>query len=314
MNHDLSCLAKGRALIRSGIVTLVGKPNTGKSSLINAIFRQKVVIVSDKPQTTWHHIRCVYTDDTSQIIFSDTPGVNKPIGPLGKYMTKAVRSALDGSDLILWLFDRSRGVTEAERYVYDKIQSIETPVFAVLNKIDLAGPTEIDKVLADMAEFGPFAETHQISATTGVGLARLMEVIKIRLPEGDFLYDPEVLIDKPIRFIVSELIREKIYRYTSEEIPYETGVYIEHLDEKPSSGLSIRAEIFVSRDNHKGILIGKGGEMIRKIRLSAKRDIEILFDRKVGLELYVRVKERWMHDENLRTKDLDFETIVRKSR
>jgi len=301
-------------LIRSGIVTLVGKPNTGKSSLINAIFQQKVVIVSDKPQTTWHQIRCVYTDETAQIVFTDTPGLNKPVGPLGKYMTKAVRNALEGVDLILWLFDCQRGVTEAERYVYDKIQSVEIPIFAVLNKIDLVRPKKIEKVLEDIGGFGPFAGTFQISAKNGDGLSGLIEGIRTRLKEGGFLYDPEVLIDKPIRFMISELIREKIYRFTSEEIPYETGVFIEHLEEKDSEGLSIRAEIFVSRDNHKGILIGKGGKMIQKIRLSAKKDIEYLFDRKAELELYVRVKERWMHDENLRTKDLDFETTVRKSR
>lgn len=301
-------------LIRSGIVTLVGKPNTGKSSLINAIFQQKVVIVSDKPQTTWHQIRCVYTDETAQIVFTDTPGLNKPVGPLGKYMTKAVRNALEGVDLILWLFDCQRGVTEAERYVYDKIQSVEIPTFAVLNKIDLVRPKKIEKVLEDIGGFGPFAGTFQISAKNGDGLSGLIEGIRTRLKEGGFLYDPEVLIDKPIRFMISELIREKIYRFTSEEIPYETGVFIEHLEEKDSEGLSIRAEIFVSRDNHKGILIGKGGKMIQKIRLSAKKDIEYLFDRKAELELYVRVKERWMHDENLRTKDLDFETTVRKSR
>jgi len=301
-------------LIRSGIVTLVGKPNTGKSSLINAIFQQKVVIVSDKPQTTWHQIRCVYTDETAQIVFTDTPGLNKPVGPLGKYMTKAVRNALEGVDLILWLFDCQRGVTEAERYVYDKIQSVEIPTFAVLNKIDLVRPKKIEKVLEDIGGFGPFAGTFQISAKNGDGLSGLIEGIRTHLKEGGFLYDPEVLIDKPIRFMISELIREKIYRFTSEEIPYETGVFIEHLEEKDSEGLSIRAEIFVSRDNHKGILIGKGGKMIQKIRLSAKKDIEYLFDRKAELELYVRVKERWMHDENLRTKDLDFETTVRKSR
>jgi len=301
-------------LIRSGIVTLVGKPNTGKSSLINAIFQQKVVIVSDKPQTTWHQIRCVYTDETAQIVFTDTPGLNKPVGPLGKYMTKAVRNALEGVDLILWLFDCQRGVTEAERYVYDKIQSVEIPIFAVLNKIDLVRPKKIEKVLEDIGGFGPFAGTFQISAKNGDGLSGLIEGIRTHLKEGGFLYDPEVLIDKPIRFMISELIREKIYRFTSEEIPYETGVFIEHLEEKDSEGLSIRAEIFVSRDNHKGILIGKGGKMIQKIRLSAKKDIEYLLDRKAELELYVRVKERWMHDENLRTKDLDFETTVRKSR
>ncbi|NLZ14109.1 MAG: GTPase Era [Thermotogaceae bacterium] len=301
-------------LIRSGIVTLVGKPNTGKSSLINAIFQQKVVIVSDKPQTTWHQIRCVYTDETAQIVFTDTPGLNKPVGPLGKYMTKAVRNALEGVDVILWLFDCQRGVTEAERYVYDKIQSVEIPIFAVLNKIDLVRPKKIEKVLEDIGGFGPFAGTFQISAKNGDGLSGLIEGIRTHLKEGGFLYDPEVLIDKPIRFMISELIREKIYRFTSEEIPYETGVFIEHLEEKDSEGLSIRAEIFVSRDNHKGILIGKGGKMIQKIRLSAKKDIEYLFDRKAELELYVRVKERWMHDENLRTKDLDFETTVRKSR
>ena len=229
-------------------------------------------------------------------------------------MTKAVRNALEGVDLILWLFDCQRGVTEAERYVYDKIQSVEIPTFAVLNKIDLVRPKKIEKVLEDIGGFGPFAGTFQISAKNGDGLSGLIEGIRTRLKEGGFLYDPEVLIDKPIRFMISELIREKIYRFTSEEIPYETGVFIEHLEEKDSEGLSIRAEIFVSRDNHKGILIGKGGKMIQKIRLSAKKDIEYLFDRKAELELYVRVKERWMHDENLRTKDLDFETTVRKSR
>jgi len=301
-------------LIRSGIVTLIGKPNTGKSSLINALFQQKVVIVSDKPQTTWHQIRCVYTDETAQIVFTDTPGLNKPVGPLGKYMTKAVRNALEGIDLILWLFDCQRGVTEAERYVHDKIQSVEIPVFAVINKTDLVRPAKIEKILKDIKGFGPFAETFRISAKNGDGLPILLEGIRTRLKEGGLLYDPEVLIDKPIRFMVSELIREKIYRFTSEEIPYETGVFVEHLEENHPESLSIRAEILVSRDNHKGILIGKGGKMIQKIRLSAKKDIEYLFDQKVELELYVRVKERWMHDENLRAKDLDFETTIRKSR
>jgi GTP-binding protein Era len=227
-------------------------------------------------------------------------------------MVKAVRNALEGIDIILWIFDAERGATKAEQYVYEKLQSVGRPVLAVINKIDKAAPEKIEEIEEQIQKYGPFKRIIKTSAKTGEGVAELINTVREFINEGPFLYNPDTLIDKPTRFIISELIREKIYRYTSQEIPYETGVYIEYLSETKPEELEIRAEILVNRETQKGILIGKNAEMIRKIRLNAKKDIAYTFDKKIQLELYVRVKENWARDGSLRTKDLDFESLAGK--
>ncbi len=292
--------------LKTGQVSLIGKPNVGKSSLINSIMEQKLVIVSDKPQTTWHRINCIYTDEEYQIIFSDTPGIHKPLSKVNSYMLKAAKGALEGTDLVLWLFDAQRGVTRAEDYVYEVIKDSGNHIFAVINKIDLVEEEIIGNTVDRIKNKYGLEEIFTVSAVKNLGIPDLMRGIKDRLQDGPVFYDAETLVDKSSKFLISEIIREKIFRYTSEEIPYSCAVFVEHFEEKQNGNLYVRAEIYVERMSQKGMIIGKGGELVKKIRLNSKKDIEYMFDGKVELELFVKFKKDWRERDSVLSEDLYF--------
>jgi len=292
--------------LKSGFVTLIGKPNAGKSTLINNLLGQKVVIVSDKPQTTWHRINCIYTDEDSQIVFTDTPGVHKAVNNVNRYMLKAVGEALEGMDLILWLIDLTKEITRGDDYVFEKIKEINKPIIVLLNKSDLVDENRIAHHGKVMHEKYAMENIISISAKDEASRSPILRKIKEQLKEGGFLYPEDLLTDRSNKFLVSEIIREKIFRITYDEIPYSCAVYVEHFENSDSGNLDIRAEIWVERKTQKGMIIGKGASLIKKIRKDAEKDIRYLFDTKVNLELYVRVKEDWRKRDYLLNTDLYF--------
>src|SRR6056297_1206876 len=299
-------MKKRRCKLKSGFVTIVGRPNSGKSTLINTLMNQKIVIVSDKPQTTLHRINCIYTDDSSQIVFTDTPGIHKVINNVNRYMMKAVGEALEGMDLILWIIDVSKGLSKGEDYVYDKIKGIHRPCLILLNKIDLLDNNKTDYYSTLLQKKYTPTELLTICAKDLQQRDNIIIKIKDYLSNGALLYPPDMITDRSNKFIVSEIIREKIFRITYEEIPYSCAVFIEHFSDKEDGKLYIRAEIWVERKTQKGMIIGKGADTIKKIRVQSKKDIHYLFDRPVELELYVRVKKDWRQKDHLLNDDLYF--------
>ena len=267
---------------------------------------QKIVIVSDKPQTTWHSINCIYTDDLAQIVFTDTPGIHKVINNVNRYMMKAVGEALEGMDLIVWVIDVTKGLSKGEDYVFEKIKDIKKPTLILLNKIDLLDKNKIkhysNLLQNKYAPDGLLA----ISAKDYQSREQILERIRQFLSDGPLLYPPEMLTDRSNKFIVSEIIREKIFRLTYEEIPYSCAVFVEHFSDELDGKLVIRAEIWVERKTQKGMIIGKDAKTIKKIRIKAKKDIQYLFDRPAELELYVRVKKDWRQKDYLLNDDLYF--------
>jgi len=267
---------------------------------------QKIVIVSDKPQTTWHSINCIYTDDLAQIVFTDTPGIHKVINNVNRYMMKAVGEALEGMDLIVWVIDVTKGLSKGEDYVFEKIKDIKKSTLILLNKIDLLDKNKIkhysNLLQNKYAPDGLLA----ISAKDYQSREQILERIRQFLSDGPLLYPPEMLTDRSNKFIVSEIIREKIFRLTYEEIPYSCAVFVEHFSDEEDGKLVIRAEIWVERKTQKGMIIGKDAQTIKKIRIKAKKDIQYLFDRPAELELYVRVKKDWRQKDYLLNDDLYF--------
>ncbi len=280
--------------MKVGFVGLAGRPNVGKSSLINAIFGRKVVIVTEKPQTTRNRINVIYNDEDSQIIFVDTPGIHKPLHRFGEFMVKAATAALKGVDLILFVLDGERGWGEPEDNIADIINKSGAKTIIDVNKIDLI-EMEDAQILMDKAKGtvknvvgGVFT-----SAKTGEGISELLKVIKDNLEEGVKFYPEDMITDRPLSFMAAELIREKIFLLTREEVPHSTAVIVEEVKERENGVLYIRADIYVERKSQKGILIGKGGQMIKKIGSMARKELEFLTGRKVFLDLFVKVKEKW---------------------
>ncbi|MFW5871524.1 MAG: GTPase Era [bacterium] len=287
-------------------MTIVGRPNSGKSTLINMLMDQKIVIVSDKPQTTWHRINCIYSDKTSQIVFTDTPGIHKVINKVNRYMMKAVGEALEGMDLVVWVVDITNGLSKGEDYVYEKIKGIQKPCMILLNKIDLLEKDMIEHYTVLLQNKYHPNELFAISAKEYSHREMILSKIKEFLFDRSFLYPTDMMTDRPNKFIVSEIIREKIFRITYEEIPYSCAVFVEHFSDKEDGTLNIRAEIWVERKTQKGMIIGKEAQTIKKIRTKSKKDIHYLFDRPVELELYVRVKKDWRQKDYLLNDDLYF--------
>jgi len=293
--------------LHSGVVSFIGKPNVGKSSLVNALMGQKLLIVSDKPQTTWHRVNCVWTQGETQVVFSDTPGLHKPLDTMGRFMVKAALGALEGVDLVLWVMDAARGISGAEDYISRNVSGYHGPLFLVLNKIDLVEPSLVQQRKQQaMERFSP-TQVLLTSTRTGEGMEELRQGILEKIPSGPFLYDPDTLVDKSARFLVAEIIREKVFWFTQQELPYQTAVHVEHLSTGPDGKIQVRAEIFVNRKSQKGMLIGKQAQLIRKIRLAAQKGIQYLFDQPCKLELYVRVKERWTEKKGILQTDLYFD-------
>jgi len=280
--------------LKVGFVGLAGRPNVGKSSLVNAILGRKVVIVTDKPQTTRNRINVIYNDSDSQIIFVDTPGIHKPLHRFGEFMVKAAVEALKGVDIILFVLDAERGLGEPERNIIDIINRSSTKTIIDVNKIDLVDRGRAEYLLEKTAsEVKNVVGKILTSAKTGEGIQELLDLIKDNLEEGHKFYPDDMVTDRPLSFLAAELIREKIFLLTREEVPHSTAVIVEEIKERDNGVLYIRATIYVERKSQKGILIGKGGQMIKKIGTMAREEIEFLTGRKVFLDLFVKVKEKW---------------------
>lgn len=293
------------AKIKSGFVTLIGRPNVGKSTLMNKLIGQKIAITSNKPQTTRNRIQTVYTDERGQIIFLDTPGIHKAKNKLGEYMVNVAERTMSGVDVVLWLVEPTTFIGAGEQRIADQLKKVKTPVFLVINKIDTVKKDEILSFIAAYKDICDFAEIIPVSALKGDNTEALMEQIFKYMPEGPMYYDEDTVTDQPERQIVAELIREKALRLLDDEIPHGIAVSIDRMKERDGgrqqgSGLiDIDATIVCERDSHKGIIIGKGGSMLKQIGMHARKEIENLLDCKVNLQLWVKVKKDWRDSDYL---------------
>lgn len=283
---------------RSGFVALIGRPNVGKSTLMNHIVGQKVAIISDKPQTTRNKIRAVYTDERGQIIFLDTPGIHKPHSKLGEWLVKTAKDALDEVDLVLFLVDAAQGFGPGDRFIIENLKGIKTPVFLVVNKIDQVHPDELLPLIDRYRKLYPFKEVVPISALQGNNTSTLIQLILKELPEGPQYYPPDQVTDHPEHFIVGELIREKVLQLTREEIPHSVAVVIEEMKLREDKDLlDIRATIYTERSSQKGILIGKKGALLKEVGKRAREEMERLLGTRIFLDLWVKVKKDWRNEE-----------------
>lgn len=285
---------------KSGFVTLIGRPNVGKSTLMNGLIGQKIAITSNKPQTTRNRIQTVYTCDEGQIIFLDTPGIHKAKNKLGEYMVSVAERTLKEVDVILWLVEPSTFIGAGEQHIAEQLRSVKTPVFLVINKIDTVEKAEILKFIAAYKDIVDFAEIIPVSALKGENTDDLLQAMMKYLPTGPQYYDEDTITDQPERQIVAEMIREKALRNLSDEIPHGIAVAIDRMHERPNGGIiDIDATIVCERNSHKGIIIGKQGAMLKKIGSQARADMEALLDCKVNLKLWVKVKKDWRDSDFL---------------
>lgn len=277
---------------KSGFVSIIGRPNVGKSTLLNAIIGEKIVITSDKPQTTRNRIQGIHNIPSGQIVFIDTPGIHTGRSRLNKSMVDVARSAISGVDLLLLVVDAT-AQADAE-FIHDILKNVKTPVVLVLNKIDLLSDKNLVlKKIADWVQLHPFKEIIPISAGRSDGVEHLVSVISGYLPEGPAMFPDDILTDMPEKFVVAEMIREKVFRLTHDEIPYSTAVVVESFIERENGVIAISAAIMLERATQKGIVIGHKGEMLKKIGSQARQDIERLLDTRIFLELFVKVVENW---------------------
>lgn len=290
---------------RSGFVAIIGRPNVGKSTLMNHLIGQKIAIMSDKPQTTRNKIHGVYTTENTQIVFLDTPGIHKPQSKLGNYMMKTAESALKEVEAALFLIDVSEGLGGGDRYIIEQLKKTKTPVFLVMNKIDKVEPEALLPIIAQYNELYPFAEIVPVSALHGNNISTLIEQLTKYMPPGPQYYPADQITDHPEQFVCAELIREKILHLTREEVPHSIAVAIEDMRAQDNGVVYIGAIIFVERDSQKGIIIGKRGELLKQVGQKARHDIEALLGSKIFLELWVKVKKDWRNQERV-LKDLGF--------
>ena len=294
-------MSNATAPFRSGFVTLIGRPNAGKSTLTNQLVGEKVAIISDKPQTTRNTIRGIYTDEQMQIVLLDTPGVHKPKFKLGERMMNSVNEALAGCDIILYLIDATETFGAGEEYILSMLQkdASKTPVFLIINKIDLLKKEQLLPLIAFYADKYPFAEIVPLSAASGENKESLLEAIYKLLPEGPCYYSPDTVSDLPENMLIAELIREQALRLTTDEVPHSIAVTVSELEERDNGLLYIGANIYVERDSQKGIIIGKQGAMLKKIGAAARWEIEKIFGFRVYLDIRVRAKKDWRNNTGL---------------
>lgn len=285
---------------KSGFVTLIGRPNVGKSTLMNRLIGQKIAITSNKPQTTRNRIQTVYTCKEGQIIFLDTPGIHKAKNKLGEYMVAVAERTLREVDVILWLVEPTTFIGAGERHIAEQLKNIDTPVILVINKIDTVPKADILTFIDTYKDLLDFKEIIPVSALKGENTDDLLSSIFNYLDEGPCYYDEDTITDQPERQIVAELIREKALRNLSDEVPHGIAVAIDSMKERSSSNIiDIDATIVCERSSHKGIIIGKQGSMLKKIGTDARHDIEALLDCKVNLKLWVKVKKDWRDSDFL---------------
>ena len=286
-------------MFKSGFVSIVGRPNVGKSTLMNNVVGEKIAIMSDKPQTTRNTIQAVYTDEEVQIVFLDTPGIHKPKNKLGEFMVKSATDAFKNVDLVLFVVDESKKIGPGDRKIIDDLKNIKTPVVLVLNKIDQLSEEELFDLIKMYNAEGVFNQIVPISALKGRNINELLKVIKSHLEEGPKYFPDYMITDQPERVLVSELIREKVLHYIHDEVPHGVAVEIERMkSRKDKEIVDISAVIYCERDSHKGIIIGKNGRKLKGIGKSARADIELLLGSQANLQLWVKVKENWRNLQN----------------
>ena len=295
------------AKFKSGFATLIGRPNVGKSTLINHLIGQKIAITSNKPQTTRNRIQTVYTCKNGQIVFLDTPGIHKAKNKLGEYMVTVAERTFSEVDVILWLVEPSTFIGKGERHIAEQLKQVNTPVILIMNKIDTVKKEDVSKFLDAYRQIYDFADMIPVSALRGNNLQTVIDAILKYLPYGPQFYDEDTVTDQPQRQITAELIREKALRCLDEEIPHGIAVAIDSMKERPGSEImDIDATIICERDSHKGIIIGKGGSMLRKIGSQARREIEDMLEMKVNLQLWVKVKKDW-RDSDFMIKNFGYD-------
>ncbi|AMA62338.1 MAG: GTPase Era [Kurthia gibsonii] len=290
---------------KSGFISIIGRPNVGKSTFLNRVIGQKIAIMSDKPQTTRNKVQGVLTTDDAQMIFIDTPGIHKPKHKLGEFMLKVSKNALREVEVIMFMINAEQKLGPGDEYVMEMLKGTKTPVFLVVNKIDAIHP---DEVLAKIEEYRTafdFAEIIPISALQGNNVDRLLETIKKYLPEGPQYYPADQVTDHPERFIIAEMIREKVLHLTRDEVPHSIAVEIEKIRRDENEKVRVTASIIVERDSQKGIIIGKRGAMLKDIGIRARKDIENLLGSKVYLELWVKVQKDW-RDRSSQLRDFGY--------
>lgn len=286
-------------MFKSGFVSIVGRPNVGKSTLMNNVVGEKIAIMSDKPQTTRNTIQAVYTDEECQIVFLDTPGIHKPKNKLGEFMVKSATDAFKNVDLVLFVVDDSKKIGPGDRKIIEDLKSIKTPVILVLNKIDKLEENELFELMQLYSKEELFKEIVPISALKGRNINELLKVIEKYLEEGPKYFPDYMITDQPERVLVSELIREKVLHYLNDEVPHGVAVEIEKMkSRKDKEIVDISAVIYCERDSHKGIIIGKNGRKLKGIGKSAREDMELLLGSKINLQLWVKVKENWRNLQN----------------
>ena len=293
-------------MTKSGFVALIGRPNVGKSTLMNHIIGQKIAITSNKPQTTRNKIQTVYTDERGQIIFLDTPGIHKAKNKLGEYMVNVAERTLKDVDVILWLVEASDYIGAGEQHILEVLSEIKKPVILAINKMDaLKNQDEVLLIMEKFSKLRDFTEIVPVSALKGVNMGELLKVLYQHLPEGPLYYDEDTVTDQPMRQIAAELIREKALRLLKDEIPHGIAVEIDKMSTRKGGLTDIEATIVCERDSHKGIVIGKGGAMLKRIGTAARKDIEDMMEGQVNLKLWVKVRKEW-RDSDIQMKNFGY--------
>lgn len=278
---------------KSGFVAVIGRPNVGKSTLINGLIDDKIVIVSDKAQTTRNRIICVYTDTNKQIVFMDTPGIHKPKHKLGEYMVEAATESLKEVEAVLFVVAGNEKRGPGDNFIIEKLKDVKVPVFLIINKIDTISKDKVLEVILSYREAYPFEAIIPISAMEKVNLADVLDSIEKVLPEGPQYFPEDMITDQPERLIVADIIREKILLTTREEIPHAIAVDVDEMATRPDGTTYIRATVYCERDSQKGIIIGKGGALLKTVGKEAREEVQRLLATKVFLDLWVKVKKDW---------------------
>lgn len=277
----------------SGFVAILGRPNVGKSTFLNRVVGQKIAIMSDKAQTTRNKIQGIYTEDNAQIVFIDTPGIHKPHSRLGDFMVESALSTLNEVDAVLFMVNATQKRGRGDDFIIERLKNVKKPIYLVINKIDQIHPDKLLQIMDDYRNTLDYAEVFPISALEGNNCPELIESLVNTLPEGPQYYPADQITDHPERFIAGELIREKVLELTREEVPHSVAVVVDRIHREDDEKVLVQATIIVERNSQKGIIIGKGGKMLKQIGVKARKDIELMLGDKVYLELWVKVQPNW---------------------
>lgn len=277
----------------SGFVAILGRPNVGKSTFLNQVIGQKIAIMSDKAQTTRNKIQGIYTDDQAQIVFIDTPGIHKPHSRLGDFMVESALSTLNEVDAILFMVNATQKRGRGDDFIIERLKNVKQPIYLVINKIDQIHPDKLLEIMDDYRQTLDYAEVFPISALQGNNCPELVASLIETLPVGPQFYPADMVTDHPERFIAGELIREKVLELTREEVPHSVAVVVDRISRSDEEKVQVQATIIVERNSQKGIIIGKGGKMLKNIGVKARKDIELMLGDKVYLELWVKVMPNW---------------------